>query len=325
MNKDLLRNDTADLSSRLARIESMVVSDRQVFDFRALASALWRGKWLIAGTTFLFALSCTIVMLLTPNVYKAEAILVPATLQSPSAISASSGLGGLASLAGLPIGDESGNRAAIAMELVKTWGFLEKFARENGLQADLIAVSGWDSASGKLVYDRGLYDVSQNDWVPGKAPSGWDLYKALRKRVSIQQDKRTSLVTLSVEHYSPIVAKQWVDKLIVSINDHMRSQDQTAARTSIEYLQRQIEQTSLSRMHEIFYGLIEEQTKKLMLAEVGDEYVFKTLSPARVPEEKSGPRRLLNCILAALAGLLLSAFFWLSFVDVAPGVKSQAR
>ncbi|MDQ7050414.1 MAG: GNVR domain-containing protein [Enterobacterales bacterium] len=43
-----------------------------------------------------------------------------------------------------------------------------------------------------------------------------------------------------------------------------------------------------------------------MLAEVSDEYVFKTLSPAKVAEEKSKPKRALIAILGFMLGGMLS-------------------
>jgi LPS O-antigen subunit length determinant protein (WzzB/FepE family) len=59
-------------------------------------------------------------------------------------------------------------------------------------------------------------------------------------------------------------------------------------------------------MQNVFYQLIEEQTKSLMLAEVQDEFVFKTVDPAIVPEEKAGPKRALICVLATLLGGMLA-------------------
>ena len=44
-----------------------------------------------------------------------------------------------------------------------------------------------------------------------------------------------------------------------------------------------------------------------MLAEVRQEYVFKTIDPAVAPEEKSGPRRALICILTTLLAGMLAA------------------
>ena len=51
-----------------------------------------------------------------------------------------------------------------------------------------------------------------------------------------------------------------------------------------------------------FYDLIQAQTETMMLAQVREEYVFKTLDPAIVPERKSEPNRLLICILGTFVG-----------------------
>jgi uncharacterized protein involved in exopolysaccharide biosynthesis len=68
-------------------------------------------------------------------------------------------------------------------------------------------------------------------------------------------------------------------------------------------------------MRNVFYGLIEEQTKTLMLAEASAEYALKTLSPAKVPEEKWGPKRLLVSVLGTFLGLLLGTFVWMVFLQ----------
>jgi len=57
----------------------------------------------------------------------------------------------------------------------------------------------------------------------------------------------------------------------------------------------------------VFYQLIEEQTKTLMLAEASDEYVLKTISEAKVPVEQEKPNRLLIIILVTLMAFGLSA------------------
>ena len=49
--------------------------------------------------------------------------------------------------------------------------------------------------------------------------------------------------------------------------------------------------------------MIEEQTKTLMLAEVSDEYVFKTISPAKVSEEKAKPKPK-RALIVMLGGML---------------------
>jgi LPS O-antigen subunit length determinant protein (WzzB/FepE family) len=56
----------------------------------------------------------------------------------------------------------------------------------------------------------------------------------------------------------------------------------------------------------VFYKLIEEQTKTMMLVEVADEYVLKTIDPANTPDKKDMPKRPLIVVLATMLGGMLS-------------------
>jgi LPS O-antigen subunit length determinant protein (WzzB/FepE family) len=115
-------------------------------------------------------------------------------------------------------------------------------------------------------------------------------------------------VTVSIEHKSPYVAKQWVDWLVTDINQVMKQRDVTEAKRSTEYLEKQIEQTNVADIRTVLYKLVEEQAKIIMFAEVRDEYIFKTVDPALVPEEKAKPKRALICVLGTLLGGMLAVF-----------------
>ena len=78
----------------------------------------------------------------------------------------------------------------------------------------------------------------------------------------------------------------WVDWLVEDINTDMKIRDKEEAERSIKYLQSQIANTNIVEQKTLLYQLIEEQAKTLMFAEVRDEYVFKTIDPALVPELK---------------------------------------
>ena len=115
-------------------------------------------------------------------------------------------------------------------------------------------------------------------------------------------DKQTGFVTVSVEHYSPVVAKQWVDWLVQDINATVMRQDVNEAEQAIKYLNKQIAATSLADLQNVFFRLIEEQTKIVMLANVSPEYLFRVVDPAYVPEKHSKPNRLVILILAMFLG-----------------------
>lgn len=287
-------------------------------DLRVILHVLLGGKWLILALTFLFAVASIAIALWLPNQYKATAAIVPAESTGVSSLTRLAGqFGGLASLAGINLGGDSGSdKTVMAMELVKSWDFLDNFIRDNEIEVPLFAATSWDRAKNELIIDPDLYDSSTNEWVrdfdPEKGetanPSSWELYEEMRERVSVNQNANTGLISLSVEFYSPFVAKEWVDKLIAATNSHIRTRDRNQASESIKYLTEQIDKTNLAEMKNVFYQLIEEQTKNLMLTEVTDEYVFSILSPARVPEEESWPNRALICIGGTLLGFILSVF-----------------
>ena len=284
-------------------------------DLRELFSVLWAGKKLIVGITAIFALVAVFYALSIPNQYRATAIVSPAQDGGGGLSGALGQLGGLASLAGVSIWSGESSEAQVAQEIMRSRGFIEEFISENNLAVEVFAAKGWDMASNQLDIDSDLYDVGSSQWVrdipKGKVlvPSGWELFKKFSEMFSVSDDKKTGMVSISVEYFSPQLAKEWVDRLVIGINQHMQSRKLEKVNINIQYLEAQIEKTSIAEMREVFYTIIEEQIKSKMLAEASPEYAFVTVSPAMVPEEKSQPKRALICILGTLLGGMLSVLW----------------
>jgi LPS O-antigen subunit length determinant protein (WzzB/FepE family) len=57
------------------------------------------------------------------------------------------------------------------------------------------------------------------------------------------------------------------------------------------YLERKIAETPVAEMQNVFFGMVETQTKVLMLTERSEDYLFKVLVRPMIPEEKSSPKR----------------------------------
>jgi len=317
-NKELEANLRI-MASCNAQLASDPLSSDDEIDLRELWNIIWQGRWLIIAITSVFAVISVIVALSLPNEYKSTAILAPASSSSSSSLSTLAGqFGGLASLAGVNLGAGGAeDKSVVAMEIIKTWGFLEKFIYENNIEVEVFAAEGWNKAKNELVIDDDLYDVNTQKWVrdfdPAEGqkakPSSWELFEIIDEKISVSQDKKTGIINISVEYYSPQIAKEWVDKLVKAINAHMQKQDKEEATNSIGYLNKKIQETNVADMQTVFYQLIEEQTKTLMLAEVSDEYVFKTVSEAKAAEEKSKPKRALICVLGVMLGGMLSVIF----------------
>ncbi len=275
-----------------------------------LLAAIINGKWVILATTTLFSLLAVIYALTLPNIYKSEVTLSPAN--ESGGLNIQGQLGGLAALAGVNLGSKGGDKTALALEILKSREFLGRFIEENDMYVPVMAAKGWDRASNSLVIDEDDFDKSTNQWVrkveePFKPkPSVLETIDELNKLLSVSQDKNTGMVKISVQYYSPILAKIWVDNLVKSINEEMRNRDLIEAEKSIDYLNEQIHQTNLADIRTMLFSLVEEQTKTKMLAHARQEYALKTIDAAVIAESKIGPKRALIVIMAFLLGLVLS-------------------
>ena len=283
-------------------------------DLRELWHVIWSGKWIIIGVTTIFVIALIIYAFSLPNIYKAKAILAPASSESSvSGLDALAGqFGGLASMAGLNLGGSTMDKTALALEIIQSRSFVERFIAKHQLLIPLMASDNWDVSTNTLVLDEELYNTKTKQWIRAVSapktpkPSPWEAYKEFVELLSVSQDKTTSLVTLEIEHYSPTIAKQWLIWLIEDINNYVRDQDEKEAQASIEYLLVQLQKTQVNNMEAVFYELIEEQTKNMMLTQVKAEYVLKTIDPSQVPDEKASPKRALIVILGAILGFVLS-------------------
>ena len=280
---------------------------------KELFLVLWAGKSLIAAITAVFAISSVLYALSTPNQYKATALLAPAQSDGGGLSSALGQLGGLASLAGVSIGEGTSNESQIAQEVMKSWSFVDSFIAYNKLEVAVYAADGWSKTSGEIQLDDDVYDVDKQNWLLEddetgelRPPTSWELFERFSEMFSVSQDKLTGLVSVSIEYYSPQIAKEWLDLYIKAINKHMQERQVMKVSNNISYLEAQIAKTSIAEMREVFYTIIEEQTKNKMVAEASPDYAFIAVSPSMVPEEKSKPSRALICVLATLLGGMLS-------------------
>lgn len=295
-------------------------------DLRELFRVLWAGKWLIGGITLATTLIAVVFSLMLPNIYRAEAILAPNDQDRAGGLSAlAAQYGGLASLAGINIGGGSGNKTALGLEILKSRKFLSEFIERHDILVPLMAVEGWDAKSGELKIDSNAYDMAAESWVrdarPPKTaiPSLQEAYKEFSDILYVSQDKKTGFISLAVEHYSPVIARQWVELLVEDINSTVMRQDVAEAEQAIAYLNKQIIATSLADLQNVFFRLIEEQTKTVMLAKVSAEYLFRTLDPAVAPELKAKPKRSLIVILGVFLGGIIGVIAVFFRIDSSEG------
>ena len=291
-------------------INRQIPSDE--IDWQIIWHALWAGKWLIVGVTALFTVAAVMIAINLPNIYRSEALVASISPSQRDTLASIAGqFSGLASLSGINIPTIGPDETIIALETLESRSFIKNFIEKHNILPELMAVKNWDLASDMIIFDDKIYDKSSRAWTrevkpPQKAkPSNIEAHEEFLAALNVSQDKNTSLITISIEHYSPVIAKQWVEWLVDDINSYMREQDLREANQSIVYLNKQLASTSIAGMQAIFYRLIEEETKTIMLAQVQSDYMLKTIDPAIVPEEEFKPKRLQIMLL----GLFLGGLF----------------
>jgi uncharacterized protein involved in exopolysaccharide biosynthesis len=282
---------------------------KQDISLSELITAILSGKIKIIVGTIIFALISVAIALYLPNQYKSKSTLIVNSESSGGLASLAGSLGGLAGMAGINLGGgQENSNPLIAKELIKSQAFILKFIDKHDLLVPIMASKKWDEATNTLIIDTKRYDVNKGLWLfkdtPSKQdrPKQEDIVKEFKKIFTLNEDTKNGIITMSVEFYSPELSQQWLNFLIIDINETIRQYDVEQSTKSINYLKGLLIETENAAFQETFYNLIEEQTKTLMLSKVRDDYVFKTIDPPNLPEKKSKPSRAFICVLGSFFG-----------------------
>jgi uncharacterized protein involved in exopolysaccharide biosynthesis len=255
------------------------MSPQRDIDLLGISDVLRRYRILVALTTLFFAIASVVLALtLTPR-FEAEVSVTEARDDSLGGSNSLAGrLGGLASLAGINMLNDSASRDALAM--LKSRRLVEEYIKRNNLEPELFKGS-----------DR-----------PQRL---WFAVEEFRKNVmSIREDARTGVTVVLVEWTDPATAARWANGLVALTNELMRSRALEESKRNIGYLREQIAQTNVVELQKVMYNLIETETKTAMLAQGRPEYAFTVIDPAVPPEIRTSPRRTVIVALGIVLGFL---------------------
>ena len=303
-------------------MENINSPQRQVMDDEIDLLELWnilsKGKWFIIAITFVFAVGSVAYALWLPDIYRTEVLLSPTSDEDSAGGGLSAGLsqlGGLAGLAGIDLGSSAVvSEKDRALAIMRSRFFIKDFFDRHELVVPIMG-SKPGKVSGTVEIDPELYDAVNQQWVREVSPprqvrpSDEEVYEEFSELLQVEEDETTGLITLSLEWYDPTQIKNWMGWLVDDLNSYMREDDLLESQRAIDYLTEQLDKTSLVEMRNVFFNLIEQQTQKVMLADVREEYAFEILDPAVIPEKKSAPGRALICILGTLLGGMLAVLF----------------
>lgn len=252
--------------------------------------ALVRRHWLalLGATLGAAALAAVVAFWLTP-VYRAEVVLVPNESSPAGGLQQLVGrMGSLGSLAGLSLGAGGGMRVE-SVAILRSRALAEEFIRQRDLMPVLYA-DDWAAESRSWTVDpaptlRGAVD---------------DFVEDVR---SVVEDRRTGLVTLSVEWTDPDLAADWANAYVAAANEVARRRATEEATHMLKFLHEELAKTSVLGVQQGIYQLIETQINTIALANVRQEYAFRVVDPATAPDPDR-PVRPIRPLVIALGAVL---------------------
>ena len=265
-------------------------------------------KWRFIFLFFILFSSISIIYSLTLyNKYRSTITLVPNPILSQQTMTSSSSFGGLASIAGINLGSNANKHSEvfIALSTINSQQFIADFVRNNNLLVEIMAAKGWDEGSKTFVIDKNVFDIANNRWTESE-PTDFEIFEKFTDMLSATQEKKTMLVYISFEHYSPIFAQEVVELLLRDINKKISERRLKLTKQYITSLTKKIASENSQIILDNISRLILEQQRLQMLAELSDSYLFNVLEYPLVAEKKSGPKRSIIVIASSLFGIFFS-------------------
>lgn len=272
-----------------------IIDDDEI-DLFELWETLVEGKWLILGCAALCFLAATaLAFIMTPK-YEAKVV---ASFAEDDKAGGGAGLGaqyaGLAEMAGISLGGGSSKEASLAF--LQSRGFIEKFIEEEALMTVLFAKS-WDA-------EKKQWKVPEDE-----IPTPWKAYNLFSKKVmDASMDKKTNLVTLTIIWKDRQQAVHWANELVRRANETLRQRSITETQSSLDFLQKELEKTSIVEVQNTIYRVMESQVKSMMMANTQEQFVFKVIDPAIAVDEDAfvKPKRPLMMALGLIGGIFFGS------------------
>ncbi len=279
-------------------------------------SVLLNYKKIILLSILLSALVSVFVAKSTPNIYRSSALLEPQQENQTQNSFSSSGMSGLAAVAGIQLPSASGDRGLYAIETIKSKLFFKHLLQIDSeiILPSLMAIDSYNIVTNTITYDKKIYDQKSQKWIRSvkgnqkKVPSYIEAHDYFLSILEIFKDKKTGYVYIAIDHQSPVFA-EYILKLIISeVNTISREREIKESSDAIDYLSLKQYSTNVTSLKSSINKLIEQQLQKQMISNITEEFLLKTIDPPIIPEVRVRPNRVFICIIGVFFGFILSVF-----------------
>jgi uncharacterized protein involved in exopolysaccharide biosynthesis len=281
-------------STKYVMVESSLSVDEDEIDLLELIRTLLNAWKTIVSITIVCVGLAVAYALYSPEVFKAETLLVPATEEKSGASSALSQFGGLAAMAGISIPSDSNVEQVVAT--LQSRKFLRQYIDGKKLLP--------------VLFDD-IWDAENQSWLvktQEDQPTEQKAVDAFKGILSVDEDMKSGLISLSISWKDPVVAAEWANELVKQLNEQLRKKAITDSQKRVGYLEQELAKTTLQDMRAVLYNLLESEKQKAMLANVNEDFALEVIDPAVAPEVREKPKRKLIVALGGVCGGFLGIF-----------------
>jgi len=279
-------------------------------------SAMRRRFRLIAAITIIVTVAGILYAILAQPTYEAFTVVMPSTGSGGTLGKLGNGLAGAAALAGLDLSSQDSEKDEY-IAILKSRDLAQKFIEAKGILPALFP-ERWDQASKswhplgtggmRAAISRALASLSGDEGWHQKtdpAPTTGEALSKFDEIRDIKEDDASGEVKVYFEFRNPELSAEWANAYVALANDLIRQRTIDEASKALNYLNQQVERTSISALRETLYNLVEEQLKTIALANARQDYAFRIIDPAILPERRAWPKRAMTVIIAFMLGAAL--------------------
>jgi LPS O-antigen subunit length determinant protein (WzzB/FepE family) len=264
---------------------------------------LWKGKILIIVIAAVFFVVAAIYALSLPNLYRSSA--------SMSVINMDAGANTITtqiSFSGLSV-QEKGVKGPRYVNTVRSRAFFKHLIEvdEDFLPA-LMAAKRYHKESEKLIYNSDVYDAVNKKWLVEK-PHYLDAYDFYRDKVTIVYHRERSIIDISIEHISPVAARDMVESIMYKADQMLRDFDLEASSEALAYLTTAIPKQQQLALRSAMNDMIMNQLETQMMTKIGPTYIIQVVDPPFVPLYRFAPNRTFISLSAGVVGLIFGIIF----------------
>lgn len=283
-----------------------------------LLAVVWRGRRVLICVVAAALLVGALYLRFATYTYTATLSVIPVEAAGGSGLSSQIGsLGGLASLAGVSLPVGAGNSSfQLYVESMQSRAVADELARDEHLMSVVFARE-WDSGSRTWRPPSGLRTVKDfllglvgADGFRWHAPDGARLQEYLDDHLSVVQNAKKQVVTVTFSHRNPAFAARFLATLHSVVDDRVRQRTLARTSESIAYLTAKLATVTNIEHQKAIAQALSEQEKLRMMASSSAPFAAEPFGEPRSSYQPTHPQPMLVLVLSAVIGVL-GASAWL--------------